>query len=541
MNNLTSAKDTHIAALYQRGYSDPVAFCQVFLPHWFGTEIPWIHWGILAILTRQVDFLLNCPNLDKLERHFSWLEDFDNEESPRHHVFVVHRDSFGEPTRIDLHISQFTEIMMPRGFAKTTLSNAAIIYLICYKIREFLVYASETGPHAEQQLRNIRAEFETNFVLRSVFGDLTSKQRSGNKWTDELLEFANGCVLAAKSRGKQIRGMLNKGRRPDFQLLDDVEDEESVKTDAQRDKSLEWLYASVIPAFKKGGDGWLLITGTLLHKSALLMQAAKSGDFNCIRFGAIDPDGDPLWEWNMSHAEYEKKKASYARVGKLSTFYREYMNQLRATEDAKFRDEFFVLNYNPPHEIIQKAISIDPAISDKPGADDCAFAVGGMMDNGIIKVLECFGEKGMSPRDQINTYFNLRHKYRAPAPILYNGVEAQAYQMALVHLLREEMFRKGDYFEITEIRHKQRKTERIEGILQPRFANNYIEFNKDFPKLRTQLLDWPNGHDDLPDALAMMVSLLDPMAAMAADPEKDLAEDEYEPLVRSIGNYRNAP
>jgi hypothetical protein len=55
-----------------------------------------------------------------------------------------------------------------------------------------------------------------------------------------------------------------------------------------------------------------------------------------------------------------------------------------------------------------------------------------------------------------------------------------------------------------------------------------------------QLLDWPNGKKDYPDALAMAISLLDPYAAQAADPEKDLADDDYEPLDKVL-NWRRAP
>ena len=66
--------------------------------------------------------------------------------------------------------------------------------------------------------------------------------------------------------------------------------------------------------------------------------------------------------------------------------------------------------------------------------------------------------------------------------------------------------------------------------MHPRFANGYIELSRVFETLEEQLEDWPNGKKDLPDALAMVISLLDPFAAQAADPEKDLSEDEYLPL-----------
>ena len=137
----------------------------------------------------------------------------------------------------------------------------------------------------------------------------------------------------------------------------------------------------------------------------------------------------------------------------------------------------------------------------------------------------------MTPRDQIDKFFELFKKWR-PYKV---GVEAVAYQAALIHLLQEEMFRKHMYFEIEPITHVMRKIERVEGILQPRYAGGYMRHARRFPRLETQLLDWPRGKMDGPDALSMAVSLLDPYAAMAADPETDLTEDEYEPLEKAMG------
>ena len=77
---------------------------------------------------------------------------------------------------------------------------------------------------------------------------------------------------------------------------------------------------------------------------------------------------------------------------------------------------------------------------------------------------------------------------------------------------------------------KEKKVQRIKKILQPRYANGYIKHVKRFLELEKELLDIPNGkHDDCPDSLAGCVALLDPWAA-AASGEKDLSEDEFEPL-----------
>jgi hypothetical protein len=179
--------------------------------------------------------------------------------------------------------------------------------------------------------------------------------------------------------------------------------------------------------------------------------------------------------------------------------------------------------------MIHCGMVLDPAISQKQKADFSAIACGGVTAKGLIHVAAMWGKQGATPREQIDKYFEISTRWDCSL----HGVESVAYQAVLIHLLREEMFRKKRYFEITPITHSknpQSKTERIVGILQPRYANGYIVHNRAFPLLETQLQDFPSGKRDLPDALAMLVHLLDPAAPLAVGEGSDPEEDEYESL-----------
>lgn len=157
-------------------------------------------------------------------------------------------------------------------------------------------------------------------------------------------------------------------------------------------------------------------------------------------------------------------------------------------------------------------------------------------------------EVGLSPRQQIDMYFDLHFAWNCTR----HGVEAIAYQKALVHMLKEEMFRKAKaygpraYFEIDEITHgKTGKVERVEGILGPLYRSGYITHERRFAEYESQLFDWPNGKKDGPDSVAMAIALLDPYASLAfdsdnPDPHK-LEKDQYKPLYEEVGNWRRAP
>lgn len=526
-------------------YADPTLFCRTFLPDWFPKPMSWVHRGVLAILLHKVDFLLNFGeerwgsevyyygerDLNKILKHFVWKPNEDAEPVP---LFRL------EDGKLHLMTANRIQIRLPRGFGKTTVTNAAQLYKILYKTTKFPVYLSETGPHAEEQLGNIKRELDGgNEQITAVFGNIKPERNDPQKWREDYIETKTGVVVMAKGRGGQVRGKNIRSVRPTDIVIDDVEDKESVASDTQLKKTRTWYKADVEPALNQVGDGGnIVMLGTLLGSGALLDVMSKDPEWITISFGAIDPDGEPIWDYYMTIPEFEKKKASYARLGMLVDFYLEYMNKLTAGEDSKFPQQF-TYSILTRTNFAGVALVCDPAISGDPDAAYCAFAVTGMTDGGRHHVLDVTGEIGMHPGEQVDEYFRLHFKWEPTK----HGIEAIAYQQALIHLMQEEMFRRAKtfgskaYFEIEAIRHgKQAKVRRVEGILAPRYKAGYITHQAVFPLLESQLFEWPSGKKDFPDVVAMAVAMLDPYAGYAFQPEDNdndedaLARDQFEPL-----------
>lgn len=513
--------DAALESAIVEGYSDPAFWCRTFLPHWFPGKMPWLHLGIIAILTRKVDFLLKYPDLDKILKYFTYKLDPKDKNSPDIPIFRIVNGV------LKMEISRFTLIMMPRGFSKTTLVNAVNLFLICYEETDFIFYLSETATHSQTQLENIKRELENNEKILAAFGNL-----KGDTWRNDFFRTTKGISLGCAGRGGQVRGKNVAATRPSRIILDDVEDKESVATKDQRDKTVDWFFSDVKPMLPRmKEDAQIIALGTLLSNDALLAKLCNDPSWTSIRFGALLPDGTALWPEMMSAEKIAYEKSEYQRQGMLNSFYLEYLSTARNTDEQKFPRRFF--RYNPSPQKSMNAIALDPAISPDPDSDMAAIAVVGMQPNGKIIIHEVWGKVVTTPREMINVYFNLHRQYNC----IKQGIESIGFQAALIHIMQEEMFRKGYYMgEITPITHKkQNKLRRVEAILHPRFANGYIEFLKVFPELEEQLEDWPNGLKDLPDAIAMALTLLDPFAAQAADPSKDLAEDTYEPLEKVLG------
>jgi len=521
--------------LLKLGYSDPVYFCRTFLPNWFPQDMPWVHRGILAIMRRQTEFLKKYGELDKIFSNFLYAE---NPTDPKSKMLPIF--SYAEDGSIQMAVGKNTLLIIPRGFSKTTLCNACTIMDTVYQDKDMLMYIGETGPHAQNQLRSCRMQFEDNLLLQTVFGNLQPGRQDSEKWRDDQLETNTNVVLIARGRGGQVRGTNVGGRRPKKIICDDLEDEESVSTDEQRKKCAKWFWGAVVPALAKlDPDASLTVLGTVLHEDALIMNLAKSPEFTTIKFGALDLQGEPLWKENISLEGLERLKEQYSRQGQLDVFYREYMSTIRNDESAKFKSNY-IRHRSIDSGIVGRALVLDPAISEKKQADFSAFAVVSMAENGYIEVTEHIMEKALTPRQQIDMFFELSLRYgKLGMPPLLRGIESIAYQKALVHLMKEEMFRKQHYFDIAEIQHgAQNKILRVEGILQPRYAAGYIFHRIAFPLLEQQLLDWPNGKKDGPDAVAMAVSLLDPFAAAAATGGfEQLTGNTYESMASLRGGH----
>lgn len=529
---------------------DPVLALRELLPHWYPKKMPWVHRGILALIREQSDFLLNFGPEQWRDERAEWTR-ADLDKIIKHFVhngqplFELVCDEDGVPQAVNMTLSDNTITVLPRGFSKTTLFKGDIILDIIQQNPDAKVqlYVSEAGPHAEAQVNDIRMELQFNERIIELYGKQAPERQEPQKWTDSEFETLNGMFLIARGRGGQVRGLNRSSTRPGKILFDDLEDEESVSTPEQRRKVKRWFMGALERAGKLIGRTKRFGLGTILHHEALIPEMSKDAKWVVIEFGAIDLDDEALWPEAMTLEDIEREKLSYASRGELSVFYREIMSKNVPDEDKEFRTDMILHKVMQREEFVAVAMAVDPAISKKQGASLFAIGIVGMTNKGHLQVLEAFGKAGMDPRQQVDKIFELKIKWDCTLV----GIETIAYQQALQFLVKEEMFRKMKifghkaYFEVQAILHQtdEAKHKRIEGVLQPRYASGYVGHQMIFPEYETALSDWPNSKMDIPDAVAMAVTLLQPYAGLASD-EDQFAEDG-EPFREEIGEFRHAP
>ena len=163
--------------------------------------------------------------------------------------------------------------LAPRGFAKSTkVSLATPLICLARELKRYPLLIQETGPQAKQAMSQIIHELDHNDRLLKDFPGLKRAYVKGRPVADrdDDIAFANGGRLQSLGAGGSLRGRRNQEQRPDLVLIDDLEDDEHVRTDYQRDKLDEWVSSALMGALAPGADVYMV--GTLLHHDAVLAR-----------------------------------------------------------------------------------------------------------------------------------------------------------------------------------------------------------------------------------------------------------------------------
>jgi hypothetical protein len=538
MNNNHAAQKKILADAIQRSAWDPAFFLRFFLKSWFPSNLPHFHLGLIALITRKVEFLNSYPDChDFLLEHFRYQADPRDTTSLPLPVFQKNEEG-----KIIMVAGMHNNFIIPRGFSKTTLLNGLNLYELCTDGTLFCVYIGKSSTHSEMQLGNIKYELESNKLLIDAYGNLVPNRADAEKWQADQIQLLNGAILVARGRGGQVRGLNFHARRPNRILLDDVEDDGTVDSPTVRTATESWFYSAVEKAGNDmegaTGEEWaqapLQITnlGTLLGPQCLMMTLAQDPDFNTVKFGAklnLEDSDDQavLWQYKLSYEGYMAKRKRHQQIGRLAEFTRELDSSIRVSDDTIFPNTF-IYAPTPLSDLVHRAMALDPAISNKVGADHATLVVAGRRaSDGAIWMLDEWGGVGKTPRDKINAFFDYHEKWMTT----HNGIEAVAYQASLIFLMKEEMAERRYFFPITPIMQgtQVRKDTRIQGMLSPRYTNGIIRHLRPLTGLESNLADWPNGKKDYADAAAMCLTLLGE-TQMLVIPEEERELGEYAPL-----------
>jgi hypothetical protein len=527
-------------------YENPVMFCQCFLGELFSRPIPWVHRGLMAILLEKANFLPRYGNLYKIVSNF--VHEYEDKRVRQvFHVFMggeeltleeikVIEDSSGNINpedlpriEVKLDLGKFTLIEMPRGSSKTTIAGLAVpLHKILYREDKFTVYVSKADKHSQGQLESVRRQLTDNDLVLECFGDLRPRRSDDERWAQEKFETMTGIAMQAKGKGSAIRGINHNNVRPSTILVDDPQSKKDIKSETVRGDDIKWAFSELTPARAHiiGEEGKMIALGTNLGRGCLVSVWSKDPKWTVVKLGVKDKDGDFIWPDYMDEKKHDEEKESFARAGLLSEFYLEYYNEEVVEDEIPFPLKFIIHEPCDPSTLVAIATYADLATSEKRWGHYTAISTVGMTAKGMLWLLDIWMERTRDEERKAREYFRQSILWGTR----FHGFESVAYQAVFGNTLKEMMFRVGHYFEITPVTHKSNKITRIMGALRPRYASGYIRHRVRFPLYETQLYEFreDDSHefDDGPDSVAAAITLLDPVAAMAAGEDVGAEADE---------------
>lgn len=440
-------------------------------------------------------------------------------------------------------------IAAPRGHAKSTvLGLAYVLHQIVYRRSKNIIFISASEDMAKRFLRRIKEELETNALLIGVYGNLVSA-----KWSETEFETANQVAVHAKGRGAMIRGLLYRSSRPDLIILDDIEDEEMVRSELRRQDLAEWFNGAVLPSLEPA-TGQVILVGTVLHTNSLLANLLDQKlypDFFSKRYQAVLPDNTSLWPGRFPPEAIQKIKESYVARHALHQFFMEYQNDPTSKDSATFRTEYFQF-YDTPPDRSQLKVEIYVDLgggSISSAADPTAIVVLGLDQRNDLYVLDYVNAIMGSDAHRITQeVFQLVAKFK-PSRVVIE--KTQATNMFLPTLYAEQKNRRVHFVVDTVVPTKgsgqsrgnmtDGKYQRI-AAMEGAFKLGVVKIKRWMIDLQEQLLTFPRcRHDDLIDALAYGYMYMNRNLAPAR-PSYDLygnpiqqTQDSYQPLYPELG------
>lgn len=428
-------------------------------------------------------------------------------------------------------------VAAPRGHAKSTnLTFKGTMHSTLYGYKHYPIIISDSSEQAEGFLDNIRVEFEENTAILEDFGPL-----AGSVWRSNVLVTKTNIKIEAIGSGKKIRGRKHRNWRPDLIILDDVENDENVRTPEQRSKLKNWFDKAV----SKSGDDYtdIVYIGTLLHYDSLLAKTLTNPAYRSIKYKAVIQfsQADDLWQqWesiftDLANDDREADALAFFQAHKAAmlegtqvlwqeklsyydlmvmrvsegeaSFNSEEQNEPINPDDCLFMEEWFEyyneaeINFRDP--VFDFFGFIDPSLGKTKRSDFSAIVtLAKHRSSGYMYVVDADIERRHPDRIIADVLAKERwlrasfgHGYRKL------GAETNQFQWFLKEELAKASAKAGLYLPIEEVQQTSDKVMRIQ-TLQPDVKNKYIKFNRRHKRLLEQLTQFPMGaHDDGPDAL----------------------------------------
>lgn len=388
-----------------------------------------------------------------------------------------------------------------RGAAKSTHMDIFIpLWLKCQQNKQLnvMVLVGKSEDNANTLLSDIQAELQFNQRYIHDFG----QQYNGGSWEEGEFVTKDGTAFFARGRGQSPRGLRYRSHRPDYIVIDDLDDDELCESPARVTRLTNWVKEALFGALD-GGRGRFIMVGNLISKNSVLANIAATNGVHVSQVNVWDKNGNVSWaaKWTPEEVRAIEQFQGYR------SFQKEYMNN-PITEGAVFRNDWIKWGKMPDlKKFDELVLYIDPSFKGTTKNDYKAAKLWGKAGSQLwhIKafVRQC------SVAEMVRWLYDLYEWSQSQGIAIKWYMEANFMQDTILDEFRREGDLRGYQLPISaDKRKKPDKFQRIEAI-SPLWERGFVTYNeteKDDPDMQAgieQTLAFERGmrgHDDAPDA-----------------------------------------
>ena len=388
----------------------------------------------------------------------------------------------------------------PRGHAKSTHFDIFLPLWLMFQPKRLINVMVVVGKSEESAiglLSDIQAELEFNQRIIADFGE----QKAVGNWQEGQFVTQSDVAFFARGRGQSPRGLRYKEARPDYIVIDDLDDDELCRNEKRVKDLTDWVKEALFGALDVG-RGRFIMVGNLISKNSVLANIAATKGVYVSEIKAVDKDGEPVWKEKWTKQEAEEAAAFMG--------YRSWQKEMMHNpikDGTIFRHDWIRYKKVLPLRKYEMLVCYtDPSFKSTTANDYKASRLWGKIGN-ELHLIDCYVRQD-TVSGMVRWLYNLYESLPENVSVRF-FMEANFMQDIILDEFTTEGNLRGYQLPILpDKRKKPEKIQRIEAI-SPLWERGFVFYNealKDTSDMQVgieQTLSLERGsrvHDDAPDA-----------------------------------------
>ena len=360
-----------------------------------------------------------------------------------------------------------------------------------------MVVVGKSEESAIGLLSDIQAELEFNQRIIADFGE----QKAVGNWQEGQFVTQSDVAFFARGRGQSPRGLRYKEARPDYIVIDDLDDDELCRNEKRVKDLTDWVKEALFGALDVG-RGRFIMVGNLISKNSVLANIAATKGVYVSEIKAVDKDGEPVWKEKWTKQEAEEAAAFMG----YRSWQKEMMHNHIKDGTILRHDWIRYKKVLPLHKYEMLVCYTDPSFKSTTANDYKASRLWGKIGN-ELHLIDCYVRQD-TVSGMVRWLYNLYESLPENVSVRF-FMEANFMQDIILDEFTTEGNLRGYQLPILpDKRKKPEKIQRIEAI-SPLWERGFVFYNEalkessDMQVGIEQTLSLERGsrvHDDAPDA-----------------------------------------